>query len=578
MNRVFEEYFNPSSIELAFHRVKCWPDKMVKDQVGLRAFGTNLEQNCNNLSKKILKGDYIPERGFKFYMPKASKTTRTKTLLFIEDALVYQAIANKIAQNSYETLKEHESFVFGSVLSESTKYGTRLLEFDNPNFFFFKFWKDLYQKFKDSVIHSVEVDKVKYKFETDITGFFDCIPHYNLLLKLSDRFNVEDEILDLLSECLNTWSGTKESMTPGVGIPQGCPPSFLLANLLLHDLDEMVISKGLNYYRYMDDIKIYAYEEKQLLQVLVSIDKYLKGNGLSINSKKTSIEKIEEDKTDETVKAFKKLGRVFMSYDEESGTMNLLTEEQKESSKSDILKLIDQESKKLSEQDASDDNYNFSVVEKLESREEIIEYWYSQLNEVEEQLPYFFNELNEEISLKIEFDDIDLIIQSSKYGKSIRALREMHEKVEASDDLLKYWLFAYKTFFWRANNFGFTLSYYKTKTVFDEILNLINTEFQLYEWNRYFAYMTLSFNYDFSDKELRQLIFPSLSKENSDLAKISIYRLLFTHVKGIQLMDAVKKELAAESNFYLKILIAEFNRTKYKNNKDIVEFLNSIGL
>jgi hypothetical protein len=59
-----------------------------------------------------------------------------------------------------------------------------------------------------------------YKLETDITGFFDCIPHSKLLQLLYKKFDIDPSILDLFSECLNTWSGTSESATQGVGIPQ----------------------------------------------------------------------------------------------------------------------------------------------------------------------------------------------------------------------------------------------------------------------------------------------------------------------------------------------------------------------
>ena len=315
MSDVRVKYFNPDNLKLAYLRVVCWNDKTVKDRVGIRAFGVNLEENCKVLSKKICDNKYNPSRGFKFYVPKPSYTLRTKTLLYIEDAILYQAIANKIAEKSYGILKQQEQFVFGSVLNPNVQIGEKLLNTKEPNFFFFKFWQSLFQKFKESVIQSIEVDKVKYKFETDITGFFDCIPHYNLLEVLSSQFKVEDEILDILSNCLNIWSGTRDGITPGVGIPQGPVPSFLFANLLLHGLDEKIINKGLKYYRYMDDIKIYGYDETELKYSLIVIDKYLKSVGLSINSKKTSIEKIDEEKEDATIKELKKMS-VFGSYDE----------------------------------------------------------------------------------------------------------------------------------------------------------------------------------------------------------------------------------------------------------------------
>ena len=51
----------------------------------------------------------------------------------------------------------------------------------------------------------------------------------------------------------------------------------------------------------MDDIRIYSSSKDELLEVLVLIDKYLKSNGLSINSKKTLIEVLSEDRDEEKI-------------------------------------------------------------------------------------------------------------------------------------------------------------------------------------------------------------------------------------------------------------------------------------
>lgn len=588
MSTVYQKYFNTEAIELAFHRVQCWTDKTIKDQVGLRAFGGNLPANCKRLSEKIISGQYKPQRGFKFYVPKASFTNRTKTLLFAEDAIVYQAIADTIALESYDTLQQQESFVYGSVLSPEVKKGVAILGEEDPNYFFFKFWKNLFNGFKESIIHSIEVDKAQYKFETDITGFFDCIPHYNLLAKLSERFKVEDEILDLLSSCLNIWSGTKESVTPGVGVPQGPLPSFLLANLILHDLDELIISEGFKYYRYMDDIKIYGYEERELVKALVLIDKYLKGNGLSINSKKTTIEKIEVGTEDASVKELKKV-ETFTFYDGIEDDIQMINieallgkltyDDSAKKDKSESAKEINKTSK-LSDQEQNSDFFDTSKVNILKDEKEIIEYWETLIAEVETNLPKLFTEeSNDKLKLNEDVDDIDFIKLSAQYGISVRKLSDLKLDFKPNDKLLKYWLFAYKKFFWRANNFGLTLGLYRySEQVKRDLLNLVLTDFVLYEWARYFALQTLSLSQNFSDKELRQEFFKMLQEEQSDLVKISLYRLLFGQSNNEQFNATLKKQLQKENNQYLKILIADFNRNHAGKDIDIVEFLNSIGL
>lgn len=584
---VLQKYFNPAAIKLAFYRVQCWPERMAKDLVGMRAFAAELAQNCENLSDKLIQGTYKPKRGFKYYVPKSSLTNRTKTMLFVEDAIVYQAIANQLAADSYEMLYEHESFVFGSVLSPETKKGLAILEEQEPNFFFFRFWKTLFNTFKESIIQSIEVDKAKFKFETDITGFFDCIPHYNLLSTLSEKFGVEDEILDILSECLNAWSGTKDSITPGVGIPQGPIPSHLLANMLLHELDELVIGKGFKYYRYMDDIKIYGYEEKDLIKALVLIDKHLKGNGLSINSKKTTIEEIDENEEDATVKELRKVDSFSEYFEDEdstiiqSVTLDQLTNEandKKGKSKSDKeLKdasgLGEQENQSLNE---------LKISETLTEEADIIEFWESQLMQVENELPRLFKDPEqpiEELELVDDICDIDFIRMSAQYGTSLRSLRSYQPKLEANTGLLKYWLFAYKKYFWRANNFGLALALYKNNALVKSFLmDLVNNQFEHYEWARFMAIQTISLTQSFDDRELRQIFFKKAQEETSDLVKISLYRLLFKHSKSKQFTATLSKQLQKESNWYLKVSITDFNRNHKNNELDIVEFIQSIGL
>jgi len=560
---------------LAFYRVQFWPDRMIKDQVGIRAFKAQLDENCDRLSEQIIQGNYKAQRGFKFYVPKPSKTMRTKGVMFLEDAIVYQAIANVMATKCYDTLEQYSPFVFGSVLNEHTKKGLDIFKEEKPNFFFFKFWQGLHQKYADSIIQAIEVDKVKFKFDTDITGFFDSIPHYNLLLKLSQEFNVEDEILDLLGYCLNIWSGTKEGPTPGVGIPQGPPPSFLLANLLLHRLDQQLVEQGFRYYRYMDDISIYSYEEDELLDALLIIDKYTKANALSINAKKTSIQEINQDVEDEKVKELRKM-RVFSSYDDiELSEFIVEVEEKKKKPK----KLnLHRDIANLSQQDSSneiDDN-----ITTITDRGEIIDYWNQQIKDVERDLPNLFEDpTSEKLVVKDIYDDIDAIRLSASYGMALRELRYLEINIEPNKSLLKYWFFLYEKYFWRADKLGYTLMNYKySKEVKEKLTQLLGGIFAKYEWGKYLILQNLSLTQNFDEKELRQVYFQQLKSEASDLVKISLYRLLYKHCKTEQFRATLQNQLNNEQSQYLKIVIAEFNKFHNTENINLDDFLNAIGL
>ena len=567
MNKTTEKYFYEENLKLAYYRVVCWPERLVKDRFGINAFGANLEENCKNLADKLRDGAYVPQKGFKFYVPKSSGTQRTKTLLFIEDAIVYQAIANVIASNVYPQLSETEDFVYGSVLAPEVAKGIEIFKEQNQNFFFFKFWKSLYNKFKNSVIKAIEEDQATYKFETDITGFFDAIPHYNLLLTLSTEFSVEDEILDILSECFNAWSGTKESSTPGVGIPQGPVPSSFFANLLLHPLDKQLMGEAFKYFRYMDDINIYGYSEDDLLDVLVKIDNYLKGMGLSINSKKTRIQKVDPIK-DETLKSLKRFEILGDEYEGNVGDIEEITKSLDIDISKNISALLDQTSEPLVE-------INSDIISDPAL---VIEFWENEVKIVEEELPKLFKEefgtiwlIDEEKS-----DDVEFIKYSTKYGTALRSLNE-YKKVEANKDLLKYWLFALKKYNWRASNYVITLQYYSNNDELKKGLLDLYAFGKNYECYRYYLVTCLNYNFQWKDRTLREY-FKMLKEEPSLLVRYAWYNLIIKGSNDSQLLSSLKTTLSAESSEYLKLMVLAYWKRDDKREETMENLINSVGL
>lgn len=569
--KTLEIYFNPDNLKLAYYRIVYWPERMVKDRFGIYAFGAQLDKNLKSLSEKLISGKYSPQRSFKYYEPKSSGTQRTKTLLMIEDALVYQAIANVIASRNYDLLAEHDDFVFGSVLMPDTKQGSGLFNQDGPKFFFFKFWKSLFIRFKDSVIKAIEQDKATHKFETDITGFFDSIPHYNLLLTLSTHFRVEDEILDLLSVCLNAWSGTKESSTPGVGIPQGPQPSYLLANLLLYPLDKQLISEAFKYYRYMDDIKIYGYSESELRNVLVHIDNYLKGHGLSINSKKTGITAIDAAKEDETVKELRRFEVIGNDYTGDEAIISELSEGGLESSiiKS-LLGLSEQSPEEHDESDAR------KQIESITDPNKIIAFWEKEISDVGKELPGLFKNNSLELAYPEKTDDIDFIRLSAKYGNALRSLSE-YKQVKANDDLLPYWLFALKKFYWRASNYVLTLQHYKGNKQLKEELISIFLDDKNYECYRYHIITCLTYNFDYTDRELREF-FKYLKTEKSELVRYAMYCMLIKHSDDQQLQSTLRVQLSREANNYLKLIALDYWKRDTHRVSTMNELVKQMGL
>ena len=158
-------------------------------------------------------------------------------------------------------------------------------------------------------------------------------------------------------------------------------------------------------------------------------------------------------------------------------------------------------------------------------------------------------------------------------------MRYLESEVKPNKELLKYWLYFYEKYFWRADKLGYTIMNYRySKDVKDKMINMLAGIFSKYEWGRYYILQSLSLTQNFDEKELRQVYFQMLKIEDSDLVKISLYRLLYNHCKTEQFRSTLQNQLNKETNQYLKVVIAEFNKFHNKENINLDEFLKSIGL
>jgi hypothetical protein len=546
MNLIFKNYFSVDNLKLAWERIIRSNGKDVKDFFGIEMYSTNLEKNLEKLSEIILSGHYHPQRPFKYFEPKASKTQRTKTVLSIEDALVYQAIADKVATQNFKNLSENNQFVFGSVLHPEVEKGTDLLTEDDPDFYFFEYYIPLYNKFLNSVNNEIENTAIRYKLETDITGFFDCIPHSRLVLTLH-KFGVEPEILDFLTDCLNIWSGTRESITAGVGIPQGPAASFFFANVFLTDLDKLIKKDGYTYYRYMDDIRIYEETEEKLTEALVMIDSFLKSRALSLNAKKTSTELIGEN-------------REALKYDlftTSSGTEFKVYERNQEG----IIYFSDEH---------SDHEQEKKYIIQSISGKKLTSYCNKEIAEVE-------NILLEKFELLGTTDfDLNQFIKDDKFNKQIINLAYRWRNANSilkeesgympNEKLIAIWLFCLEHYFWKANHFCWNLNLYGPRQDISEALQGLMTKFRVYEWVRYQMLSNMANGQNFDASQLKKL-FRDATEEKSPLVRIGYYMILLRQLKpSQQLYSSLKLAIRDDNDPYIKSRLALFGGAENSDN------------
>jgi len=532
---IFKKYFSPESLRLAWERMIRSNGRDVKDYFGIEIYSANLDKNLARLSNAIIKGEFKPQRPFKYYEPKASKTHRTKSVLSIEDALVYQAIANTVATNNYKRIAENNSFVFGSVLHAEVEKGTDLLKEPEADFYFFEYYIPLYKKFIDSVNTEIENTQIRYKLETDITGFFDCIPHSKLLFTLN-KFDVEPEILDLLATCLNIYSGTKDSITPGVGIPQGPAASFFFANVFLNDLDYLISQNGYTYYRYMDDIRIYEETEEKLTDALVLIDNYLKGNALALNIKKTSIEEIGEDREKEKVPLL-------------AGYETKVEEEAQE-------KMV-----YLNEQNPENGQTTMYIIQSIKGKK-LIDYCKKEIKEVEDYLLDKFKDLGkEDFKVKTLVNDEELkkeITHIAYRWRNANSILKTEGEPVLNESLIPIWLFCTEHFFWRANHFCWNLNQYGANNFIAEKLNALIPKFKNFEWVRYQILSNMANVQNFNSAELRK-IFRKAKEESSALVRIGYYMILLKHLNSDhQLFASLRQAIKDDKEAYIKNRLSNF--------------------
>ena len=59
-NKIYEKYFSPNKLRLAWERMVRSNGKDIKDFFGIEIYSTNLERNLIRLSEAIIKGEFKP--------------------------------------------------------------------------------------------------------------------------------------------------------------------------------------------------------------------------------------------------------------------------------------------------------------------------------------------------------------------------------------------------------------------------------------------------------------------------------------------------------------------------------------
>jgi retron-type reverse transcriptase len=215
--------------------------------------------------------DYCPSRSEIINIPKKDFHIRPGTLLTSEDAAVYNALLlleiDKII-SALEWNSGVRSWAYVLKKNQTTNEW-----FTNQ----YRSWDSFRQK------SATECKIYPWVVFADVSAYFENISLDRLISDLTDM-GLSREVTDLLQKCLRRWTEPKSR-----GIPQGNGASSILGNVYFNSIDMRMSNRGLIYYRYLDDIRIFCGTLNQAVQALHLLTMFLREKELNLNTGKTFI-------------------------------------------------------------------------------------------------------------------------------------------------------------------------------------------------------------------------------------------------------------------------------------------------
>lgn len=235
-----------------------------------------------DLSDRLRRGIYEPESACKLFHPKASGILRPYSLLTVEDQIVYQAAVNLIAERLFPKVnRRYFKQVFGHLYAgKSSKW-------------FYRKWSDGYRAFNEAARKAFD-DGYVYAASFDLTACYDSLDHH-VLRHFLEKLGHDPEFCTMLSRWLEKWTATEQGIFHHHGIPQGPLSSGLLSEVVLSHFDTLKVpGVDFHYFRYVDDIRLFAKNEHHLRRLLVALDLLSKDVGLFPQSAKISIHRVKD--------------------------------------------------------------------------------------------------------------------------------------------------------------------------------------------------------------------------------------------------------------------------------------------
>lgn len=130
----------------------------------------------------------------------------------------------------------------------------------------------------------------KYGIGLDLEKFFDTVNHSRLIEILSRKIK-DGRVISLINKYLSAGVMIREEFEASPsGVPQGCPLSPLLSNIMLNEMDRELELRGHRFVRYADDCLILCKSKRAAERTKESITRYIEERlYLRVNKEKTKV-------------------------------------------------------------------------------------------------------------------------------------------------------------------------------------------------------------------------------------------------------------------------------------------------
>ena len=260
--QLMEAVCERSNCEQALARVKRNKGSAGSDGMTVAQLPAYLKQHWPTIREQLLSGSYKPQPVQRVEIPKPDGGIRQLGIPTVLDRFIQQAVMQVLQRSWDQTFSAHS-------------YGFR------PG-------RSAHQAVAKA--QQYIADGYGWVVDLDLEKFFDRVNHDKLMAKLAGRIS-DKRLLKLIRAFLRAGVMEGGLVSPvDEGTLQGGPPSPLLSNIVLDELDRELERRGHRLVRYADDCNIYVHSQRAGERVMKSVSEFItKKLKLKVNKQKSAV-------------------------------------------------------------------------------------------------------------------------------------------------------------------------------------------------------------------------------------------------------------------------------------------------